>query len=353
MPNYSYSFETGPVRFHAINTNCHLNAWYRLYQSFDEHSMDNSGKPWNIVFGHHPIYSQGSHGDTDLVQQFIWNILFEQEVDFYLSGHDHHLNALRKGDSGPYYLVSGAEEPTIVIERTSRTFQLQMPNRSLFIGIPDFFGWKFMKHRPHFDFMTKQGIFFMKNNLNNRIDHHETQAFFFHSNGFPARTYGHFLKLLKPGIQKPSIFSVLICHLLEGPWILWLRKSSARLPLRKETRLESAIHWGSLCILAQASQPNLFQNMILLDPPIFSPLKRSAIRWLRRLGILEWFSPSRRVRRRRNTFASRTKPWSILQPNLYFRTFPNPHLNFILKKDCHLLKTDSNYASQERGSRNL
>ncbi|MFL2773309.1 MAG: metallophosphoesterase family protein [bacterium] len=54
MPNYSYSFETGPVRFHAINTNCHLNAWYRLYQSFDEHSMDNSGKPWNVVFGHHP-----------------------------------------------------------------------------------------------------------------------------------------------------------------------------------------------------------------------------------------------------------------------------------------------------------
>ena len=76
MPNYSYSFETGPVRFHAINTNCHLNAWYRLYQSSDEYSMDNSGKPWNIVFGHHPIYSQGGHGDTDLVQQFIWNVVF-------------------------------------------------------------------------------------------------------------------------------------------------------------------------------------------------------------------------------------------------------------------------------------
>ena len=31
---------------------------------------------------------------------------------------------------------------------------------------------------------------------------------------------------------------------------------------------------GSLCILAQASQPNLFKNMILLNPPIFSPLKK-------------------------------------------------------------------------------
>ena len=28
---------------------------------------------------------------------------------------------------------------------------------------------------------------------------------------------------------------------------------------------------GSLCILAQASQPNLFQNMILLDPPFSAP----------------------------------------------------------------------------------
>ena len=37
----------------------------------------------------------------------------------------------------------------------------------------------------------------MKNNLNNRIDHHETQAFFFHSNGFPARTYGLYLKTLE------------------------------------------------------------------------------------------------------------------------------------------------------------
>ena len=55
-----------------------------------------------------PGIFQGSHGVTDLIQQFIWDELFEQEVDFYLSGHDHHLNALRKSDSGPYYLVSGA-----------------------------------------------------------------------------------------------------------------------------------------------------------------------------------------------------------------------------------------------------
>lgn len=69
--------------------------------------MDNSRKPWIIVFGHHPIYSQGSHVYTDLIQQFIWNELFEQEVDFYLD-QDHHLHAIRKGDSGLYRLVSGA-----------------------------------------------------------------------------------------------------------------------------------------------------------------------------------------------------------------------------------------------------
>ena len=89
---------------------------------------------------------------------------------------------------------------------------------------------------------------------------------------------------------------------------------------------------GSLCILAPASQPNLFQNMILLDPPIFSPLRRSAIRWLRRLGILEWFSPSRRVRRRRNTFASRNQALEYFAAKPLFQDFPKSSLELYIEE---------------------
>ena len=60
------------------------------------------------------------------------------------------------------------------------------------------------------------------------------RLFFFHSNGFPARTYGHFLKTLET--WNPEAINILGADLSSfgGIWILWLRKSSARLPLRKE-----------------------------------------------------------------------------------------------------------------------
>ena len=72
--------------------------------------------------------------------------------------------------------------------------------------------------------------------------------------------------------------------------------------------------------------------MILLDPPIFSPLKRSAIRWLRRLGILEWFSPSRRVRRRRNTFTSRNQALLYFAAKSLFQEFPKSSLEHYIEE---------------------
>ena len=177
------------------------------------------------------------------------------------------------------------------------------------------------------------------------------RLFFFHSNGFPARTYGHLLNTLET--WNPEAINILGADLSSfgGTMDPMVQEVISQVAPEKGNAIEIGHSLGgSLCILAQASQPNLFQNMILLDPPIFSPLKRSAIRWLRRLGILEWFSPSRRVKRRRNTFASSNQALEyFLQPYLYFMTFPNPHLSSILKKDCLLLITDFNYASLERG----
>ena len=72
--------------------------------------------------------------------------------------------------------------------------------------------------------------------------------------------------------------------------------------------------------------------MILFDPLIFSPLKRSAIRWLRRLGILEWFSPARRVRRRRNTFASRDQALEYFEAKPLFQDFPKSSLELYIEE---------------------
>ena len=114
------------------------------------------------------------------------------------------------------------------------------------------------------------------------------RLFFFHSNGFPARTYGHFLKTLDA--WNPEAINILGADLssLGGTMDPMVEEVISQLaPARGNAIGIGHSLGGSLCILAQASQPNLFQNMILLDPPIFSFLKRSAIRWLRRLWILE------------------------------------------------------------------
>lgn len=61
---------------------------------------------WNIVIGHHPVYSNGQHGNTlSLIIQA--KPLFEKHgVDAYFAGHDHDLQLL-KPVNGVEYIVSG------------------------------------------------------------------------------------------------------------------------------------------------------------------------------------------------------------------------------------------------------
>jgi tartrate-resistant acid phosphatase type 5 len=58
-----------------------------------------------FVFGHHPLYSTGGHGDLDYMQEAIGNILVKYNVDVYVAGHDHILSChLAKG---VLHIVSG------------------------------------------------------------------------------------------------------------------------------------------------------------------------------------------------------------------------------------------------------
>ena len=63
--------------------------------------------PFTIVVAHHPIYSNGEHGDTEaLVRQ--WDKLFqEHRVHAYLCGHDHDLQHLELEGRFTSYVLSG------------------------------------------------------------------------------------------------------------------------------------------------------------------------------------------------------------------------------------------------------
>lgn len=63
--------------------------------------------PFTIAVGHHPLYSNGSHGDTKaLIDQ--WEPLFqEHKVHAYLCGHDHDLQHLEMKGLFTTHLLSG------------------------------------------------------------------------------------------------------------------------------------------------------------------------------------------------------------------------------------------------------
>jgi len=66
-----------------------------------------SAETWNIVIGHHPVYSNGHHGNTISLILQLKPILEKRKVFAYFSGHDHDLQILKPAN-GVHYIVSGA-----------------------------------------------------------------------------------------------------------------------------------------------------------------------------------------------------------------------------------------------------
>lgn len=63
--------------------------------------------PWLIVIGHHPLYSNGVHGDNpELIKE--WDPLFRKhKVHSYICGHDHDLQHIEFKDHPTSFVISG------------------------------------------------------------------------------------------------------------------------------------------------------------------------------------------------------------------------------------------------------
>jgi len=111
MPNFEYHFKTETARFFAINTNCPF-SYERLRKYIEKDNefylAENKSIPWTIAFGHHSVYSTGTHGDSDIFTKIYWDWIMESHVDLFLSGHNHHLSHLQHGNLPTDYIISGA-----------------------------------------------------------------------------------------------------------------------------------------------------------------------------------------------------------------------------------------------------
>lgn len=63
--------------------------------------------PWTIVVGHHPVYSNGRHGDNVTLVKQLAPLLDQYGVALYLCGHDHDLQHLELEGLKTSFVISG------------------------------------------------------------------------------------------------------------------------------------------------------------------------------------------------------------------------------------------------------
>lgn len=102
MPAPYYTFTAGPAQFFALDTY----AFSQTQLRWLEGELARSRAPWKVVYGHHPIYSYGVHGDTPELKRLLLPVL-KGRAQIYLAGHDH-LPQYLQPEGGVHFFVGPA-----------------------------------------------------------------------------------------------------------------------------------------------------------------------------------------------------------------------------------------------------
>jgi tartrate-resistant acid phosphatase type 5 len=104
MPAAYYTFTAGPVQFFALDTQSVALAQKQL--EWLDRELTISQARWKVVYGHHPIYSDGNYEDRpDLIASLL--PILANRADAYICGHDHNLQALQPQRGVRFYIAGG------------------------------------------------------------------------------------------------------------------------------------------------------------------------------------------------------------------------------------------------------
>jgi tartrate-resistant acid phosphatase type 5 len=109
FPAPQYLLRTPMADFAFIDTTPYASGFDTPLAPVIHAAFASSRAPWRVVIGHHPVISSGWHGyfprdEVGLMRALIPELRASQ-VDFYICGHDHHMEVLR---GRMLHLVSGA-----------------------------------------------------------------------------------------------------------------------------------------------------------------------------------------------------------------------------------------------------
>jgi len=155
---------------------------------------------------------------------------------------------------------------------------------------------------------------------------------FSHANGFPAHSYEYFFSHLN-GMSIDFINTMGHAGYKNKQNLSFLRDELIDHISRNNDEPVIGIGHSSgaaATLLAAAERPELFDQVILIDPVTLSSQKRFAIELSRKVGLWNRFSPAKQARRRRYQFKDRKEAFEYYKLKSLFKNFhPESFQNYI------------------------
>ena len=119
-----YTHGQGDVRFFVLNTNEIINPQSpdRVQQlDWLDRALAASKAKWNIVYGHHNIYSAGVYEVNKMMEKDVTPILKKHKVRLWINGHDHNYQRSIPIDGTTYMVCGGGGAKLYPVQAQSWT----------------------------------------------------------------------------------------------------------------------------------------------------------------------------------------------------------------------------------------
>lgn len=161
---------------------------------------------------------------------------------------------------------------------------------------------------------------------------------FSHANGFPAQSYQALFDALAPhAVSYVPMFGHGDYDFSQG-WQPMVQELVSDIEAKQIAPVVGIGHslGGVLTLFAAMQRPDLFSQIILLDPPIFGGWKRGAMRMLKTIGLLEYvMTPARRSKSRRDIFPNPETAYEYWRNRSLFKRFDERSMRLYIEHGLH------------------
>ena len=164
---------------------------------------------------------------------------------------------------------------------------------------------------------------------------------FAHANGIPSRTYQYLFDQLSEAFDVVYIpaLGVNPCYPVDNHWQQLTQQVidsvQYHLAQRGQGKVIGLGHsLGALCTLQASYQaPQLFSQVITLDPPLIHGYYSMALHWAKRFSprLVDRLTPAGLSNRRRDTWASRDEAYQHLRKKTFYQDFDERCFNDFIK----------------------